>query len=120
MMVRDGRQTSVLVHFLPHRVLQEARALASSFQREDLVRRYALKHIWLIVPLGLLCVLASMACAIGAMLFFATLFERPIGGWRFASLVVASVVAFATALVVQLYALLSCVSKRALKKSTVQ
>jgi len=115
-MIAQPRKAHVLTHFLPGNVIAEARQLALSLQRDDQLRRYALRRMWLIIPAGLIFFLIATACAMGTVRFLDQFFERPMNGWLIATVLVLGLFVWFAALMSQLYALFSWLEARALRE----
>ncbi|TMI03006.1 MAG: hypothetical protein E6H43_05095 [Betaproteobacteria bacterium] len=57
--------------YLPTETLSEARNLLHRFQEGEAFKLYVLRRIWRVIPVGLVIVLVSLACAAATVLFFA-------------------------------------------------
>ena len=60
----------ILSHFLPRRVLGNARDLALDFERERLFKDYVFKRLWFVYPAFILIIAVSCAAGAIALLFF--------------------------------------------------
>jgi hypothetical protein len=106
-----------LAHFLPHRILRDARQLAVSFYNESLFRNYASERIGYISAVVLVFVLVSTVCAVAVMLSVPRLASPPVGfGLKFLSFL-CGVAVWAAGILAQLYLFFGWVQERALEKA---
>jgi hypothetical protein len=108
------------MHFLPGNVIAEARELARSFQRDEQLRRYALRRMWLILPTGLIFFLVGTSCALGTVVFLIQFIEKPFEGWSVAGFLVLGMVVWFAAVMSQFYMLFSWLEVRALRESRIE
>jgi hypothetical protein len=107
----------VLAHFLPHRILRDARQLAMSFQNEALFRDYVTQRIAFVSAVVLVFVLVSSVCAVVVMFAVPRLSSPPIGfGLKFLAFL-AGVAAWIAGIVAQLYLFFGWVQEHALEKA---
>jgi hypothetical protein len=107
----------VLAHFLPHRILRDARQLAVSFQNEALFRSYVTDRLAYVSAVVLVFVLVSSVCAVVTMLAVPRLSSPPIGfGLKFAAFL-AGIAVWIAGIVAQLYLFFGWVQEHALEKA---
>jgi hypothetical protein len=107
----------ILAHFLPHRVLRDARQLAVSFQNEDLFRDHVRDRLAYVGAVVLVFVLVSTVCAVAVMLSVPRLASPPVGfGLKFLAFL-AGVAVWMAGILAQLYLFFGWVQERALEKA---
>jgi hypothetical protein len=107
----------VLAHFMPHKVLRDARQLAVSFQNEDLFRDYVTTRIAWVSGVVLVFVLISTVCAATVMLSVPRFASPPVGlGLKFFAFLCGLAVWIAGVLA-QLYLFFGWIQERALEKA---
>ncbi len=68
---REDQLQDLIGQYLPTETLSEARNLVHRFQEGEAFKLYVLRRLWLVIPVGLVIVLVSLACAAATVLFLA-------------------------------------------------
>ncbi len=68
---REDQLQELIGQYLPTETLSEARNLVHRFQEGEAFKLYVLRRLWLVIPVGLVIVLVSLACAAAIVLFLA-------------------------------------------------
>jgi len=109
---REDPVQELIRQYLPTETLSEARNLLHRFQEGEAFKLYVLRRIWLVIPVGLVIVLVSLACAAATVLFFAAG-----GSWLALPAFVLAPFILIGSLFVQLYVFFSWLESRALAKA---
>ena len=102
---------------VPGDILEELRRVSLAYQREEAVRVYALKRIWLVIPIGFLCAAVSGAGALGVILFIRHVFDPAPGSWLLGASFLVALFIWLGGMILQLFVLFSWLAKRALRAS---
>ena len=104
-----------LALLVPGNLLEELRRISLAYQREEAVRVYALKRIWLVIPIGFVCAAVSGAGAFGVISFVHDVFKPAPGSWLPGVTFLLALVIWLGAMILQLFVLFLWLAKRALR-----
>ena len=109
---REDQLQELIRQYLPTETLSEALNLVHRFQEGEAFKLYVLRRLWLVIPVGLVIVLVSLACAAAAILFLAGG-----GSWLALPAFVLAPFILIGSLFVQLYVFFSWLESRALAQA---
>jgi hypothetical protein len=104
----------LLAHFIPRAALRDTRDLALQFRQDELVRAYAVRHWWLIVPAGMLFMYASALCIVNLVPYLLH-FAAPTPPWLMYSTFALAPLLWVGIVIAQVVLLFNWLEKRALE-----